>query len=176
VMIAAKNDRSHTSLCRQFAERSVDKQYIAFVWGVPKERSQRIETLYGRHPRQRQKFSSKVKKGKQATTEFSVIADDGHVACLQVHLLTGRTHQIRVHMSDLGFPLVGDAVYGLRRAVPSWAPALWKNMGGALNRQALHALTLQVRHPTTNECLLFRAPLPDDLLLLAEELDVSKEL
>ena len=98
------------------------------------------------------------------------------MACLQVHLLTGRTHQIRVHMSDLGFPLVGDAVYGLRRAVPSWAPALWKNMGGALNRQALHALTLQVRHPTTNECLLFRAPLPDDLLLLAEELDVSKEL
>ena len=162
VMVIAKNDRAHEGLARQFAERSLQKTYVAFVIGEPKERAGRIETPFGRHPTQRKKFSGKVTHGKQAITAYRVERSIAGVARLEIALLTGRTHQIRVHLAEMGHPVAGDQLYGGGSNARVKDAELNRRVR-ALEHQALHAAILRLRHPVRDEALELIAPMPSDL-------------
>lgn len=168
VLVAAKNDNAHESLATQFARREVTKRYTAFVLGDPAAKAH-IETLYGRHPIHRKRFTTKVTSGKNAITDYvRVQARDG-LAELDVLLGTGRTHQIRVHLSEHGHPVAGDATYG-GRAFTRVKDAALREHVSALTHQALHARTLTLRHPRTGVMMTFEAPLPPDLRALHDGL------
>jgi 23S rRNA pseudouridine1911/1915/1917 synthase len=155
-IVVAKTQRIHDALGKLFAERAVTKEYLAVVSGAPKEKSKTIATLYGRHPRDRKKFSSKVGSGKRAVTRYRVIEALENASLLEVSLETGRTHQIRVHLADAGHALVGDAVYGKKSPL--------------IDRPALHARRLAFVHPATHSKIDIEAPVPDDLRQLLEKL------
>lgn len=167
VILVAKRDAAHEALARLFQERAIEKRYIAFCAGEPAEAHGRIETRYGRHPRDRKKFSSKVSAGKNAITEFRTEARYGGAARLGIQLHTGRTHQIRVHFADRGLPLIGDATYGYR---PSRLPAALVPAAAGMHRPALHAESLCLDHPVTGASLRIEAPWPPDLCALADAL------
>jgi 23S rRNA pseudouridine1911/1915/1917 synthase len=165
VMVVAKSDRAHVGLAAAFAAREVDKHYLAFVLGKPSPRLGTIDTCYGRHPSVRTRFTSKLHAGKRAITDYEVVASGDGVTELAVRLLTGRTHQIRVHLADRGHPVVGDARYGGRpfqrnKKTPPRAAAQ------ELDHQALHAHRLRLTHPVTGESLDLEAPLPAELAAL----------
>jgi 23S rRNA pseudouridine1911/1915/1917 synthase len=162
VMVAAKNEPAMRALMTQFRRRAILKEYMALVAGVPQPPKGRIETLIGRHPRDRKKMSATPARGRPAVTSYETIESFPDAALLRVRIETGRTHQIRVHMAHLGFPVLGDVPYGRRRAIPG--PA------GAAARQMLHAERLELAHPRTGERLAFVAPLPDDMRNLIETL------
>lgn len=164
VLLVAKNERSHARLGAQFAEREVVKTYLAVALGAPKE--QRIDTLYGRHPKDRKKFSSRVSRGKRAMTRIRVEATWPGASRLRVDLETGRTHQIRVHLADLGHPLLGDVTYGGRRL----ARAAHQDPRLRFHRPALHAARLELKHPRQKGTMVFTAPVPADLSALMEGL------
>jgi len=158
VMVIAKHDRAHRELARQFHDREVAKDYIALVWGRVTAGT-RIEQPIGRDARHRQKMSSRTRRGRSAVTRI-VHADalDG-VSLVRVAIDTGRTHQIRVHLSERGHPIVGDALYGgLRRRLPAHLAPLQ-----SLDRPFLHAAQLTLTHPTNAARMTFEAPLPADL-------------
>ena len=158
-LVVARTDAALASLQAAFKRRDVDKRYLALVHGQPRGDSGRIDTLYGRHPRDRKRFTGKVKEGKPASTEWRVLERFAHAALLEVNLLTGRTHQVRVHLSEAGSPLLADGTYGLRgKRPPEVAEA-----EAALGRQGLHAWRLQFLHPETGKELRFEAPIPADL-------------
>src|SRR5262249_48280645 len=113
-MVVAKNDRAHESLAGQFARREVEKRYTAFVLGTPVPATGRINTFYGRHPTHRLRFTGKLTSGKKAHTDYRVVRAGGGLCELDVTLGTGRTHQIRVHLSERGHPVAGDPLYGGR--------------------------------------------------------------
>jgi len=174
LMVVAKNDRAHRDLSAQFQRHDVEKLYLAFAVARPGEPRLpdrgRWDTLHGRHPVHRKRFSSKVARGKRAVSEYEVrrrFAGPGWGALeVAVRLLTGRTHQVRVHLADAGHPLLGDTLYGGRseRSFPlALQPA----------RHALHAHKLGFRHPRTRELLAFESPLPFDLAELEDRLDVA---
>lgn len=152
LIIVAKNDRARRKLSDQFQDRTVDKTYIALLEKRPDTTSGRIEAPIGRDPKQRKRMAV-LRAGRPAITEFTVIDDDfrGDFALVEVHILTGRTHQIRVHMAFIGCPIVGDRVYGFRK----------QRVG--LKRQFLHAAKLSFDHPTSGERLHFESPLPAGL-------------
>lgn len=157
-LVVAKHERSLAALQASFKAREVDKRYLAIVHGEPPQEG-RIETLYGRHPVHRQRFTGKVKEGKVAITAFLVRERFEGAALLEVDLQTGRTHQIRVHLSEAGFPLLRDPLYGKSRKAKGAAV-----QGEAqLSRQALHAWRLAFPHPRTKKALSFEAALPADL-------------
>ena len=170
VLIAAKHDRAHAGLARQFAAREVVKRYVAFVLGTPTPRTRVLDTLYGRHPTARQRFTSKLTRGKRAVTRYTVAASGGGAARLDVLLGTGRTHQIRVHLADIGHPVLGDATYGGRRFGPLSDPEV-REAAAALTHQALHAAVLEVRHPISGVPLVLKAALPEDLVRLARAIE-----
>ncbi len=167
VLVVAKHDRAHLGLARQFAAREVVKRYIAFVLGTPRLRTRTIDTLYGRHPTARKRFTAKLKAGKRAVTTYTVVASGGGLARLDVLLGTGRTHQIRVHLSESGHPVVGDATYGGRQ-FSRIGDAEVRAAAEALEHQALHAAVLEVTHPVSGVPLRFSAPLPPALEQLWE--------
>ncbi len=154
-LVVAKNDVAHRALAAQFAARTTRKIYLALVRGVPREASGTIEAPIGRHPVQRKKMAVvPPPRGRTARTDYRVrhaIPNvTGHAAALvECHLHTGRTHQIRVHLKHLGYPILGDTFYG----GPASAP-----------RPMLHAWTLGFAHPRTGQPMEFRAPLPADFL------------
>lgn len=174
LIVVAKNDRAHRGLAAQFKARTAYRRYLAIVAGGSRmEPSGTFRTLYGRHPNERKRFSSKVRQGKEAVSHWRILlhgdearGDDavGGVGspasvtahAVEVRLETGRTHQIRVHFADAGRPVVADPVYAGRAKAPH--PAL-----AALERQALHAYALGFTHPTSGERLTFREPPPEDL-------------
>jgi 23S rRNA pseudouridine1911/1915/1917 synthase len=158
VIAIAKTARAHELLGKAFSERRVDKMYLAVAHGVPSPEQGTIDTWYGRHPRDRKRFSSKVMSGKRAVTHYRVSEKLRGASSLEIHLETGRTHQIRVHFADKGHPLVGDPVYGTRKAL---AP---------FDRPALHSYRLSLEHPITGRKLTCEAPIPQDLLDLVEAL------
>ncbi len=165
VLVVAKHDRAIQALQRQFKEREVRKIYIALVIGNIEQAEGVIDAPIGRH-RVHRKRMAVIADGKAARTRWRVRGRyrDAHnriYTLLDVRLLTGRTHQIRVHFAWLGFPLVGDAVYG---PVHSPVPA---------PRQFLHARALTLLHPTTGEKMTFSAPLPDDLVALLASLTLA---
>jgi 23S rRNA pseudouridine1911/1915/1917 synthase len=177
VMVVAKSDRAHQVLSKQFAERDLERSYVALAWGLPAPLSGRIEGAIGRHPMDRKRMAVVTRGGKQAATLYAVERAWGAACCLvRLKLLTGRTHQIRVHLAEIGHPVVGDPVY-LRRT-PASARLLPEKARAALlgfPRQALHAETLGFRHPVTGEALEFRAPMPPDMAGLVTLLDGDKE-
>lgn len=165
VMVIAKSDLAFRRLVSQFAEREVEKKYFALVWGAPRPNAGLIESTLARHPTMRHQFASALGHGKLAQTRYRLVATHGAVSLIEVALLTGRTHQIRVHMAELGHAIVADKTYGTRaqRGLSmgriSFAPEL--------THQALHARTLQITHPLTHEKILFRAPFPNSWGALA---------
>jgi 23S rRNA pseudouridine1911/1915/1917 synthase len=164
VMVATKTDRAHAALTEAFAAKSrgeaggIERNYLAITSPAPPAGRGALRTQYGRHPTHRKKFSSKVPAGKHAVTHWQVIEPLHEAALVRFVLETGRTHQIRVHASDHGWPLVGDPVYGHKPR-----DARTAEVAEALGRQALHAALLSFVHPVTGERLRFEAPLPPDL-------------
>ena len=158
LLVVAKNDYAHQALAKQFAVHSIQREYQAFVWGCVEMENGRIEGNIGRSSTNRQKMALVVQGGKPAVTHYerlSVFAGGiaSHIKCI---LETGRTHQIRVHMSSINHGLIGDGTYG---HPPKGAPDFLKYFP----RQALHAGLLGFIHPTTGEQLVFEVPLPKDL-------------
>jgi 23S rRNA pseudouridine1911/1915/1917 synthase len=156
-LVVAKNERALAGLQAAFKSRTVEKIYLALVHGSPPE-TQRIETLYGRHPVHRKRFTARLKEGKPALTEFRVRERFDGAALLEVQLFTGRTHQIRVHLAEAGFPLLGEKIYA-----PKKPKGRVGEVQAALGRQALHAWRLAFPHPRTGKRISLEAPIPDDL-------------
>jgi 23S rRNA pseudouridine1911/1915/1917 synthase len=157
-MVVAKNDAALQALQKAFQARAVEKTYLALVHGHPPTQG-RLKTLHGRHPRDRKRFSGRVTKGKEAVTSWRVERLLHGSALLEVALETGRTHQIRVHLSESGHPLLGDLLYGASRK----GDARVKAVQTALGRQALHAWKLAFPHPRNGRTIRCQAPLPADL-------------
>jgi 23S rRNA pseudouridine1911/1915/1917 synthase len=164
VMVVSKDDLTHAYLSAEFAQKSAGgvsslrREYLAISSPAPTADRGTIRTLYGRHPVHRQRFSSKVSRGKSAVTHWEVRERFAGAALVSFRLETGRTHQIRVHAADHGWPLLGDLVYGHRPADPQLA-----ELAVALRRQALHAHLLAFAHPRSGAPLSFTSPLPADL-------------
>ena len=158
VMVIAKNDAAHQELSRQFHDREVEKEYIALVWGVV-QAGRRIDAAIGRDSANRQKMSARAKHARQAVTRITRAHHMPGLTLCQVAIHTGRTHQIRVHLSAIGHPIVGDALYGgVHRRVPGDIRAVQR-----LTRPFLHAARLAFTHPRDQRRMQFLSPLPDDL-------------
>jgi len=170
VLVAAKNDRAHQGLSAQFHVHSVKRIYQALVFGNPPEDSGKIEGIIGRHPTERLRQSLKARHGKHSATRWRVKERYGRISLMELRLETGRTHQIRVHLTESGFPLLGDPLYPDGGRVNNLADPRLKKMITSLGRQALHARTLGFIHPVTAEYLEFSSPLPADLQALCDYL------
>jgi 23S rRNA pseudouridine1911/1915/1917 synthase len=158
VMVVAKHDTAHQELARQFHDREVEKEYIALVWGVV-QAGRRIDAAIGRDPADRQKMSARAKHAREAVTRITRAMHLPGLTLCQVAIHTGRTHQIRVHLSAIGHPVVGDAAYGgVHRRVAGDIRAVLR-----LERPFLHAARLAFTHPREGHRVEFTAPLPDDL-------------
>jgi 23S rRNA pseudouridine1911/1915/1917 synthase len=165
VMVVAKNDAAHHELARQFHDREVEKEYIALVWGVV-HAGRRIDAAIGRDPAHRQKMSARARHAREAVTRITRAHHLPGLTLCQVGIHTGRTHQIRVHLSAIGHPIVGDALYGgVHRRVAGDIRAVQR-----LERPFLHAARLVFKHPRDARRIEFIAPLPDDLQDVLDEL------
>jgi 23S rRNA pseudouridine1911/1915/1917 synthase len=154
LLVVAKNDAAHRELAAQFKLHSVDREYLALVRGLPRSASGTVDAPIGRHPTDRKRMSTKARRARAATSHWTVLERLNGAALLRVRLETGRTHQVRVHLASIGFPVLGDPVYGRSRGLPESV---------TLERQALHAALLGVTHPRTGERLRLESPLPADL-------------
>ncbi|MBE6637550.1 MAG: RluA family pseudouridine synthase [Ruminococcaceae bacterium] len=154
LLVVAKTDEAHLSLAEQIASHRFERQYRALVNGHLKEDSGRIDRPIGRHPVDRKKMAI-VKDGRPAATNYHVLASLEHADYLALQLETGRTHQIRVHLSSLGHPLLGDTVYGGGRT------KFEQSHESLLCGQCLHAKTISFAHPQTGDIMRFDSPLPD---------------
>jgi len=167
LLVVAKDDYTHQQLSLQFSNRTIEREYFAIVWGAFSEPSGRIESLLTRSTRDRTKIVSTKNRGKHAVTHFQVLDYYNPVSLIFLKLETGRTHQIRVHLSSMGHPVVGDATYGGRNK--QIIPLNQQQKKTALEilrlmpRQALHAKMLGFSHPVTNKFLAFNSDLPSDI-------------
>jgi 23S rRNA pseudouridine1911/1915/1917 synthase len=171
-LVVAKTEPALRALQAAFKARAVEKRYRALVHGAPPDRGE-LDTAYARHPVDRKRFSSRVREGKRAVTRFTVLARAVDAALLDVELLTGRTHQIRAHFADRGWPLFCDALYGGTRREGEKAPPAVRAAAEALGRQGLHAFRLAFAHPTTGARVACEAPLPADLRAALAALGLS---
>ncbi|MDP6976987.1 MAG: RluA family pseudouridine synthase [Myxococcota bacterium] len=171
VMVAAKNDRAHQMLAEQFHDHTIGRVYRTFVRALPKSDRGEIDAPIGRHPKDRKRMSIRTQSGRVATTRWVCRAryPRSGVSQLEIHPQTGRTHQIRVHLSSHGMPIVGDPVYGRGRTQggKSSAPE-------SLDRPALHAALLAFDHPASGERMEFSAGFPEDLAALEENLEARE--
>jgi 23S rRNA pseudouridine1911/1915/1917 synthase len=159
LLVVAKDDATMNALGADFKVHRIKRIYEALVVGRPAHASGTIDTLHGRDPRDRKKFTIRVKAGKRAVTHWRVLERLGPAARLEAELETGRTHQVRVHLAALGCPLLGDATYGR----PPRDEAV-RAIGKRLGRQALHARVLGFHHPATGKWLEFASPPPEDFV------------
>ena len=164
VIVAAKHDAAHEGLAKQFAARRVGKDYVAVVCGYPSPPSGTIETFFGRHPKDRKRFTGRLDSGRRAITTFRVEAMAAGLSVVRVRIGTGRTHQIRVHLREYGVPLVGDPLYGVRS--PRVTDAQLRVMVDEFSHQALHAARLCIAHPIKDTPLVLEAALPENLAAL----------
>jgi 23S rRNA pseudouridine1911/1915/1917 synthase len=170
LIVAAKSDEAHRHLSAQFEKHDVHKKYLALVWGDVKGNTGEIVLPVGRHATNRKKMSTKSKRGKDALTLWKVRERYGVATLLEVEIKTGRTHQIRVHLSDRGYPVIGDAVYGNSAKINTVKDPLLKAKIKEFNRQALHAAQLSFIHPLKGERMVFTADMPQDLADLCAQL------
>lgn len=169
LLMVAKTVESHKSLVDQLQERIVDRDYLALVQGAMTGGGTVDEPL-GRHASDRKRFAVVRSGGKHAVTHYRLAERFTHHTLIHAKLETGRTHQIRVHMAHINYPLVGDPVYGGRARVPAGASTLLLETLGAFRRQALHAASLGIVHPDTDEYMQWEAPLPADFENLLQAL------
>lgn len=178
VMVIAKTHEAHQRLSDDFKHRRVTKIYRAFCWGELPKRQFELKTGHARHPHNRLKYFTRLEAPKVPTsnvriahTGFVVTASGFGISEVQAFLYTGRTHQIRAHLSDSNHPLLGDEVYGGKRPLPKSMPKALQAAINALTGQALFAETLAFNHPITKELLRFTAPLPQKLAVIREYLN-----
>ena len=171
VMVVAKNDTAQWKIAKQFERRQVKKTYLAIVHGTPDLTADRIKAPLGIHPRIREKYAIRPEIGKEAITFYEVVESFRGFSLLRLSPHTGRTHQIRVHLSYAKHPIVGDDMYGgklvYRWQLADGEPAAQEPV---IDRCALHASTLEFKHPTTEEIVNFEAPLPQDVQNLLDML------
>ena len=168
LMVVAKNEKSLFNLSNQISNRTVTRIYQAFVVGKI-SKSGKIDEPIGRHPSNRQK-QSVLSSGKEAITHYSLGATYGNYSHLFLRLETGRTHQIRVHLSHLGFPIIGDPLYGRKRRFAKSTDSKLREVIEQFPRQALHASSLGFLHPSTNKKIEFTIELPKDIKNLEAKL------
>ena len=170
VMVVAKNDAAHAELTRQFHDREVEKEYVALVWGLV-QAGRRIDAPIGRDPLHRQRMSARARRARSAVTRVTRAEHLRGVSLLHVAIATGRTHQIRAHLSAIGHPIVGDCLYGgTRRHLPGDLRAV-----AHLERPFLHAARLVFTHPGDGRKVEFGAPLPEDLRTVLDHLRSDQE-
>jgi 23S rRNA pseudouridine1911/1915/1917 synthase len=181
LMVVAKNDESHQRLAKQFSQREVHKTYLALVHGWPKQDRGTIQTAISRHSQRRTRMTTRGFGGREAVTHYTVQrkieSPYGKFALVEVKIETGRTHQIRVHMSSLGNPVVGDALYGAPgelRSQSNKRRAAGMPATIALERNFLHSAALELTHPRTKEALKFSRPLPTELENLLASLENAR--
>jgi 23S rRNA pseudouridine1911/1915/1917 synthase len=166
LLVIAKTESAHAHLARQFARHSVQREYLALVWGLFKEPKGLIEAELGRSKSDRKKMAV-IAGGKQAATEFTVLEQFRYLSLLALRLRTGRTHQIRVHLAHIHHPVFGDPTYNGRHLIAGPGTVAQKaevqNMLGIVRRQALHARTIGFLHPLTNKPVAFAADPPADM-------------
>lgn len=174
LMVIAKDELAQARLSADFAARRVNRAYQAVVWGVPQPREGEIAGAIGRSPRDRKKMAVLREGGKPAVTRYRVLrAFKDAAALVECRLATGRTHQIRVHMTERGHPLIGDPTYGNPRSVGRLRsiPRELRDRLAAFPRQALHAVLIGFRHPASGEYLEFASRLPRDIEELIQLLE-----
>lgn len=164
VMVVTKNDIAQWKIAKQFENHQVKKTYLAIAHGCPELTADRINAPLGIHPKAREKYAVRPTIGKEAMTFYEVIESFRGFSLLEMKPRTGRTHQIRVHLSYIKHPIVADDMYGGKLVYP-WqlADADPATEEPVINRCALHAFSLQFKHPTTQKIVKFEAPLPDDM-------------
>ncbi len=172
LLVVAKDDISHQGLARQFKDHSIKREYQALVYGRLLPAAGAFQSNLGRHPQQRKKMASVVKGGKYAKTNYQVLRyfPVGNCSLVSLRLETGRTHQIRVHLSEAGYPLIGDRVYGKKGVSRNSAATCGQDFMAKFPRQALHALSLGFKHPVSGRYLEFSSSLPADIELLLNNL------
>ncbi|MCD6571046.1 MAG: RluA family pseudouridine synthase [Deltaproteobacteria bacterium] len=171
VMVMARTTDAYYALARAFKLHEHVRIYYAICYGHMPQAKGCIRTLLNRHPKDRKKMSSKVTHGREAVTFWEVIRQWDDFSFLNLRLATGRTHQIRVHLADMGNPIVADPKYGGRKRINSVAEPAIRSYIKGLNRQMLHAYKLGIKHPISGERMEFVSNLPDDMERLVDLLD-----
>ncbi len=171
VMVVARNNEAHAALSAAFKAHEHRRQYLAVCYGRMPEKIGTIETFMQRNPRDRKRMTSRSGQGRRAVTHWEVLTEWKEFSLLHLSLETGRTHQIRVHLSDAGHPVAGDPVYGGRRRANAISDAMLRAVVKALCRQMLHAAVLGIRHPGTGEYMEFTSDMPDDMKAFMAVLD-----
>lgn len=166
LLVAAKHDIAHRGLAEQFSAHSIKRLYWAVVYGSPAEETGKISGIIGRHPTERLRLSGKARHGKLAVTNWRVLERFGAASLVQLRLETGRTHQIRVHLSEAGMPLLGDPLYPDGGRFNNLKDQQLKKLISGLGRQALHARVLGFVHPVSGQYLEFESGPPDDFAAL----------
>jgi 23S rRNA pseudouridine1911/1915/1917 synthase len=168
VMVVAKDDEAFHHLTKQFKNRTVEKIYLAIVYGKFNQDEGLIDSAIGRHPSERKRMSTRTKKGRVAITHWKKVEELDGFTLLEIIPRTGRTHQIRVHLSSIGHPLLGDPLYGRKGRPGVIHDYSLKECVKRLDRQALHAQRLEFTHPRTGERNYFVSPLPQDIKKVLE--------
>ncbi len=162
VLVAAKDDLAQRFLADQFKKHTAIRKYIGLVFGQMPDEGH-VAASIGRHPTHRKKMSARPRKGREAKTHWRVLERFRSFNLAEFRLETGRTHQIRVHLSSIGHPILGDPLYGGRRRLISIEPPTLRHGLQKLRRQALHAFSLGFVHPVTKKLMEFTSPLPQDM-------------
>jgi len=171
LLVIARTPQSHTSLVKQLQTRDMHREYVTIVSGVMTAGGT-IDQPIGRHPKHRTRMAI-VKNGRTAITHYRIIRKYRHHTQLQVNLETGRTHQIRVHMTWYHHPIIGDPVYGAKKQLVKGMDSNLANIVTAFPRQALHARAIQLLHPHSDELMTWEAPIPEDITELIDSLKLD---
>jgi 23S rRNA pseudouridine1911/1915/1917 synthase len=164
IIMFAKDDVSYLNLQRQFKDRKVEKHYLALLYGNLRKDHGEIRQPIGRAVSDRKRISTRTRHGKEAITQFGIIERYKSATLVDVKIITGRTHQIRVHFAASGYPVLGDRAYGKKISIKAGKKII------NFNRQMLHAYSLKFKHPVSGEYLQLKAPIPEDMKRAIEEM------
>jgi 23S rRNA pseudouridine1911/1915/1917 synthase len=174
LLLVAKDEWTHAQLAKQFYHHTIDREYWAVCWGIFKEKKGEVIANITRSNKDRKVFTTSLTEGKHAHTYYEVMEEYEFASLIRLHLKTGRTHQIRVHMSSINHPIFGDPTYGGRKIVYGFELPKMKsridNLLEIMKRQALHAKTLGFIHPNTKEKIFFDSELPEDFAELLKRI------
>lgn len=179
LMVVAKTDQAHHALTEQFADRSLSRTYQAVVWGRPSPATGTIQTLIGRDPKNRQKMAVVTHNGREAITHYKTLSTFQmsqearlSISLVECTLATGRTHQIRVHMRHMGYPIIGDPLYS---HLPKGIKKIWPEIQEFCRRQLLHATFIKFIHPYSKQLLSFSIPLAQDMTYFLKNVEKNKK-